>query len=75
MYLNCNNSKQDADTWEAVKKMIEISMTSQHISTRSGVLLGLLYLLQKLDFTTESSRNATIVNIIMDYVARYIGYV
>ncbi|EFX77022.1 hypothetical protein DAPPUDRAFT_106588 [Daphnia pulex] len=56
--------------WELVKKHCETALNSQHISTRTSGLNGLLYLLQKFARHPDLARTGTLVNLAMDYVGK-----
>ncbi|XP_046649350.1 huntingtin-like isoform X2 [Daphnia pulicaria] len=56
--------------WELVKKHCETALNSQHISTRTSGLNGLLYLLQKFARNPDLARTGTLVNLAMDYVGK-----
>lgn len=61
---------QNMEYWELVKKHCETALNSQHISTRTSGLNGLLYLLQKFARNPDLARTGTLVNLAMDYVGK-----
>lgn len=63
------------ETWESVKKLCESSLSSPHLSVRCSTLNGLLYLLRKLPSNTDTGFSAPLVNITMEYIAKYLGYI
>jgi hypothetical protein len=66
---------QNMEYWELVKKHCGTALNSQHISTRTSGLNGLLYLLQKFARNPDLARTGTLVNLAMDYVGKCLRWV